>query len=212
MSNSNVAYPSQLVNTTPVSYAVFNSPVANAILKNSAEMSMHDQVSRLQNENQALQRRLQVKSTENNRLHQKIGKVEDELESCKALLSQINTQMINNGQPPLQCKFVLSIIHLNGIISDTSANRMFSYTHTQTQASFLYIPYINLMIKTSVWLQTSPNQFPSGNFRFQLLYVSYTHSHQKCGSSCFVHPVILGHFQCIRLGSLSAFFSPFLVI
>ncbi|KAI2811117.1 hypothetical protein BLOT_002289 [Blomia tropicalis] len=102
MSNSNVAYPSQLVNTTPVSYAVFNSPVANAILKNSAEMSMHDQVSRLQNENQALQRRLQVKSTENNRLHQKIGKVEDELESCKALLSQINTQMINNGQPPLQ--------------------------------------------------------------------------------------------------------------
>ena len=94
---------SQLVSTqSPLTY-VINSLVANAVL--SAEGTMQNQLSRLEDENRTLQRKLHNKTTENGKLLQRIEKIEVELQTYRQLLEQINLSA-NNGQSA-SCEFAL---------------------------------------------------------------------------------------------------------
>ncbi len=62
----------------------------------------NEQMARLQEQNQTLQRKLHSKTTENQRLTAKLEKLESDLELYKQLLQQINQNLSNGEQVP--CK------------------------------------------------------------------------------------------------------------
>lgn len=64
----------------------------------------NEQMARLQEQNQTLQRKLHSKTTENQRLTAKLEKLESDLELYKQLLQQINQNLSNGEQVP--CKWM----------------------------------------------------------------------------------------------------------
>lgn len=60
----------------------------------------NEQMARLQEQNQTLQRKLHSKTTENQRLTAKLEKLESDLELYKQLLQQINQNLSNGEQVP----------------------------------------------------------------------------------------------------------------
>ena len=106
--SSVVAYP-ELVNPSPMTY-VLNSPIANAVLKNNSDMNVQDQMSRLQDENRTLQRRLHAKQVEHSRMLQRVDRIENELDTYKRFLTQINQssadgEMTSNSHSKYQIFF-----------------------------------------------------------------------------------------------------------
>lgn len=86
---------------------VLNNPVLMVNGTKSAPSSclnldFNEQMARLQEQNQTLQRKLHNKTTENQRITSKLEKLESELESYKLLLQRINQNLSNGEQVP--CK------------------------------------------------------------------------------------------------------------
>ncbi|KAH9408564.1 hypothetical protein TYRP_010829 [Tyrophagus putrescentiae] len=83
---------------------VYTSSVANSVLKSSIRRHLHPhphphhhhQLSQIENENRSLQLRLHNRTLENDKLQQRIEKIESELLSYRKMLESIN--LPGNGQ------------------------------------------------------------------------------------------------------------------
>ena len=76
-----------------------SSHSGGSICASEQQLSPEEQLSRLQEQNQTLQKKLHSKTIENNKLENKVNILESEMSSMKQILEQIKSSVQNGKRP-----------------------------------------------------------------------------------------------------------------